>query len=143
MALSGIAEPGVTAQAGCGLPAGPQGRLAGADLFTGNTAGAIAFRTPAGQVRKDSELKELSLFRCRGVPSPAADIRSGRVAAQASHTFCEWSSSWLARRGASLCAGPRPQGNPRDVACSASLSAAERSAHLAGALYLAQADVGP
>lgn len=59
MALSGIAEPGVTAQAGCGMPAGPEGRPAGAGLFTGNT---IAFRTPASQVRKDSGLKELSLF---------------------------------------------------------------------------------
>jgi hypothetical protein len=63
MALSGIAGPGVTAQAGCGLPAGPQGCPAGVHLFTGNTVGAIAFRIPAGQVRKDSELKDLSLFR--------------------------------------------------------------------------------
>jgi hypothetical protein len=66
MALSGIAESGVTAQAGCGLPPGPEGRPAGAGLFTGDTAGAIAFRPPAGQVRKDSGLKELSLFRAPG-----------------------------------------------------------------------------
>jgi hypothetical protein len=58
IALSEIAEPGVRAQIGHGLLTDPEGLPVGIDVFKGNTADAIAFKNPAGKVRKDFGLKD-------------------------------------------------------------------------------------
>jgi hypothetical protein len=48
------------------LLADPEGYPAGIEVFKGNTADAVAFKTPAGKVLKHSGPKELSLFRAPG-----------------------------------------------------------------------------
>ena len=55
------------AQIEYGLLTDPEGRPVGIDLFQGNTADAIAFKTAAGKVRKDFGLKELVFVGDRGM----------------------------------------------------------------------------
>jgi len=55
------------AQIEYGLLTDPRGRPVGIDLFKGNTADAIAFKTPVGKVRKDFGLKEIVFVGDRGM----------------------------------------------------------------------------
>ena len=55
------------AQIEYGLLTDPEGRPVGIDLFKGNTADAIAFKTAVDKVRKDFGLKELVFVGDRGV----------------------------------------------------------------------------
>ena len=55
------------AQIEYGLLTDPEGRPVGIDLFKGNTADAIAFKTAAGKVHKDFGLKELVFVGDRGM----------------------------------------------------------------------------
>ena len=50
-----------------GLLTDPEGRPVGIDLFKGNTADAIAFKTAVDKVRKDFGLKELVFVGDRGM----------------------------------------------------------------------------
>jgi hypothetical protein len=65
------------AQIEYGLLTDPEGRPVGIDLFKGNTADAIAFKTPLGKVRKDFGLKELVFVGDRGMITKTriADLR--------------------------------------------------------------------
>jgi hypothetical protein len=65
------------AQIEYGLLTDPEGRPVGIDLFQGNTADAIAFKTAAGEVRKDFGLKELVFAGDRGMITKTriADLR--------------------------------------------------------------------
>jgi hypothetical protein len=60
-----------------GLLTGPDGRPVGIDLFKGNTADAIAFKTAVDKVRKDFGLKELVFVGDRGMITKTriADLR--------------------------------------------------------------------
>jgi hypothetical protein len=66
------------AQIEYGLLTDPEGRPVGIDLFKGNTADAIAFKTVAGKVRKDFGLKELVFVGDRGMITKTriADLRA-------------------------------------------------------------------
>jgi hypothetical protein len=66
------------AQIEYGLLTDPEGRPVGIDLFQGNTADAIAFKTAVGKVRKDFGLKELVFVGDRGMITKTriADLRA-------------------------------------------------------------------
>jgi hypothetical protein len=66
------------AQIEYGLLTDPEGRPVGIDLFKGNTADAIAFKTATGKVRKDFGLKELVFVGDRGMITKTriADLRA-------------------------------------------------------------------
>jgi len=66
------------AQIEYGLLTDPEGRPVGIDLFKGNTADAIAFKTAVGKVRKDFGLKELVFAGDRGMITKTriADLRA-------------------------------------------------------------------
>ena len=66
------------AQIEYGLLTDPEGRPVGIDLFRGNTADAIAFKTAAGKTRKDFGLKELVFVGDRGMITKTriADLRA-------------------------------------------------------------------
>jgi transposase len=66
------------AQIEYGLLTDPDGRPLGIDLFKGNTADAIAFKTPLDKVRKDFGLKELVFVGDRGMITKTriADLRA-------------------------------------------------------------------
>jgi len=65
------------AQIEYGLLTDPEGRPVGIDLFQGNTADAIAFKTAVDKVRKDFGLKELVVVGDRGMITKTriADLR--------------------------------------------------------------------
>ena len=66
------------AQIEYGLLTDPEGRPVGIDVFKGNTADAIAFKTAIGKVRKDFGLKELVFVGDRGMITKTriADLRA-------------------------------------------------------------------
>ncbi len=66
------------AQIEYGLLTDPEGRPVGIDLFKGNTADAIAFKTAIGKVRKDFGLEELVFVGDRGMITKTriADLRA-------------------------------------------------------------------
>jgi hypothetical protein len=66
------------AQIEYGLLTDPDGRPVGIDLFKGNTADAIAFKTATGKVRKDFGLEELVFVGDRGMITKTriADLRA-------------------------------------------------------------------
>ena len=66
------------AQIEYGLLTDPEGRPVAIDVFKGNTADAIAFKTPVDKVRKDFGLKELVFVGDRGMITKAriADLRA-------------------------------------------------------------------
>ena len=66
------------AQIEYGLLTDPEGRPVGIDLFPGNTADAIAFKTAVGKARKDFGLKELVFAGDRGMITKTriADLRA-------------------------------------------------------------------
>jgi hypothetical protein len=66
------------AQIEYGLLTDPEGRPVGIDLFPGNTADAIAFKTAVGKVRKDFGLTELVFAGDRGMITKTriADLRA-------------------------------------------------------------------
>jgi hypothetical protein len=65
------------AQIGYGLLTDPEGRPVGIDLFKGNTADAIAFKTAVDKTRKDFGLKQLVFAGDRGMITKTrlADLR--------------------------------------------------------------------